>query len=240
MKRTERRHLKQNEFEALTLQAMDAFGAKRREITTLALVLAVVGLAAASYYGWHKYRQDKAHALLADAMVVQEARVGPPADATGAAGKTFPTERERSQEAVKKYKVAADAYPSTDAGIFARYQEASLDVSLGDTADAIKAYQSVVDRAGDGIYGQMAKLGLAEAYARGGQFEQAITSYKELAQRKDGQLPIDGILIQLGRTYREAGKTADAQQTFNKLVEEFPESPFTADAKREIEALKKT
>jgi outer membrane protein assembly factor BamD (BamD/ComL family) len=85
----------------------------------------------------------------------------------------------------------------------------------------------------------MARLGLAEAYARSGQFEQAITSYKELAQRKDGQLPIDGILIQLGRTQRDAGKAGDAQQTFTRLVEEFPDSAFAADAKREIDALKK-
>ena len=86
----------------------------------------------------------------------------------------------------------------------------------------------------------MSHLGLAEAYARGGQFEQAINAYKELAQRKDGQLPIDGILIQLGRAYRDAGKASDAQQTFNRVVDEFPDSPFSADAKREIEALKKT
>ena len=240
MKRTERKHLKQNEFQAITMQLLDLFGERRREITTIALVLAVIGLAGASYYAWHQYRSDSAHALLADAMVVQEARVGPPAEATGASGKTFPTERERSEAAIKKYKAAADAYPSTDAGVFARYQEASLQVSLGNYADAIKAYQAVVDIAGDGLYGQMSKLGLAEAYARSGQFEQAITAYKELAQRKDGQLPIDGILIQLGRTQRDAGKAADAQQTFNRVVEEFPDSPFNADAKREIEALKKT
>jgi outer membrane protein assembly factor BamD (BamD/ComL family) len=112
-------------------------------------------------------------------------------------------------------------------------------VSLGNTADAIKAYQTVVDRAGDGLYGQMSKLGLAEAYTRGKQYEQAITTFKELAQRKDGQLPIDGILMQLGRTYRDAGKAADAQQTFDRIVQEFPDSPFAADAKREIESLKK-
>jgi tetratricopeptide (TPR) repeat protein len=240
MKRTERKHLKQNEFEVLAYQVLDLFGANQRELTTIGLVLGAIAIVGASYWGWHQHTQDKAHAMLADAMVVQEARVGPPADATGAAGLTFPTERERSQAAVKKYATAADAYPSTDAGIYARYQEASLQVALGNTADAIKAYQAVIDRAGDGLYGQMAKLGLAEAYAQGRQFEQAITSYKELAQRKDGQLPIDGILIQLGRTYREAGKTADAQQTFNRVVDEFPESPFTADAKREIDALKKT
>src|SRR5437764_979342 len=137
MKRTERHHLKKNEFEVLTLQAMDMFSAKRREVTTIVLVLAVIGLGAAGYWAWHPRTEDK-------------------------------------------------------------------------------------------------------AYARSGQFEQAITAYKELAQRKDGQLPIDGILIQLGRTYRDAGKAGDAQQTFNKLVEEFPDSPFTADAKREIDALKKT
>jgi len=240
MKRTERKHLKQNEFRAVTLQLLEQLGERRNEITTTVLVLAVIGLAGASYYAWHSYRNDKAHARLAEAMVVQEARVGPPADATGAPGATFPTERERTEAAVKKYKVAADAYPSTDAGVFARYQEASLQVSLGNFADAIKSYQSVIDLAGDGLYGQMSKLGLAEAYARSGQFEQAITAYKELAQRKDGQLPIDGILIQLGRTYRDAGRASDAQQTFNRLVEEFPDSPFNADAKRELESLKKT
>ena len=239
MKRTERHHLKQNEFRHITLQVMDLFATKRREVTTILFVVAVAGLGGASYWAWHQHIEDKAHALLADAMVAQDARVGPPADATGGSGKTYPTERERAQAAVSKYRVAADAYPSTDAGVFARYQEAALQVSLGNAADAIKAYQSVVDRAGDGLYGQMSKLGLAEAYARSGQFEQAITAYKELAQRKDGQLPIDGILIQLGRTYRDAGKASDAQQTFNKLVEDFPDSPFTADAKREIDALKK-
>src|SRR5438105_10938482 len=236
MKRTERHHLKKNEFEVLTLQVLDLFGARRRELTGAVLVLAVLGLAGAIYWSFHQRTLDKAHALLADAMIVQDSRVGPPAEATGGAGgKSYPTEKDRAQAAVAKYKVAADSYPTTDAGLFARYQEASLNVSLGNTTDAIKAYQAVIDRAGEGLYGQMSKLGLAEAYARSGRYEQAITSYKELAQRKDGQLPIDGILIQLGRTYRDAGRASDAQQTFNRLVEEVPDSPFTLDAKREVD-----
>ena len=61
-----------------------------------------------------------------------------------------------------------------------------------------------------------------------------------MSQRKDGPLPVDGILMQLGKTYLEAGKRADAQQTFNRLIEEYPESPFTSDARRELETLKKT
>src|SRR5205809_1052396 len=85
-----------------------------------------------------------------------------------------------------------------------------------------------------------ARIGLAEAQAAQGQYEQAINTFKELAQRKEGPLPVDGILMQLGRTYLVAGKRADAQQTFNRLVEEFPDSPYTSDARRELDTLKKT
>jgi outer membrane protein assembly factor BamD (BamD/ComL family) len=173
-------------------------------------------------------------------MAVQDARVGPPpAPGTPSAGLYFPTERERAQAALTKFKIAADAYPSTDAGIYARYQEGATSLALGTTPGAIAAYQQVIKQSGDSFYGQMGRLGLAEAQARAGQYDTAINTFKELAQRKDGPLPIDGILMQLGRTYLEAGKRSDAQQTFNRLVEEYPESPFTGDARKEIEALKK-
>jgi outer membrane protein assembly factor BamD (BamD/ComL family) len=86
----------------------------------------------------------------------------------------------------------------------------------------------------------MARLGLADASARSGQYENAINTYKDLIQRTDGPLPIDGILMQLGRTYLDAGKTTEAQQTFNRVVTEFPNSPFLGDAQRELASLKKT
>jgi TolA-binding protein len=81
---------------------------------------------------------------------------------------------------------------------------------------------------------------LAEAQARAGQYDQAINAFRELAQRKDGPLPVDGILMQLGRTYRDAGKRADAQSAFNRIVQEFPDSPFMQDAKKELDSLNKS
>jgi TolA-binding protein len=113
-------------------------------------------------------------------------------------------------------------------------------MSLDDAKNAAATYQDVISRAGDGIYGQMAKLGLAEAQTRQGQYEPAINTYKDLAQRKDGPLPVDGILMQLGRTYLQAGKPADAKLTFTRIVDEYPESPFSGDARRELDTLKKT
>ncbi len=241
MKRTERRHLRENPVEAFVRQAREAIENRRRETAAIVALAVVVGGAALGYFGWRQHVQTKAHALLAEAMTVQDARVGPPpAPGTPANGIYFPAERERSQAALTKFKIAADAYPSTDAGIYARYQEGALSLTLGTPTGAAAAFQQVIEKAGDGFYGQMARLGLAEAQARAGQFDQAINAFKDLAQRKDGPLPVDGILMQLGRTYLDAGKKAEAQQTFNRIVEEYPESPFTADARRELETLKKT
>jgi tetratricopeptide (TPR) repeat protein len=239
MKRAERQRLKQNDLGELTRQVQEVFTARQRDLAWIVGVVLVVGAAALGYWAWHQREQQGAQKLLADAMVVAEARIGPPAAATGGTGLTFPTERERAQAALTKFKAAADAYPTSDAGLFARFQEASTQVVLGSPAEAAKAYQVVIDRAGNRLIGQTARLGLAAAHARGGQFDQAITTYKELAQRKDGGLPIDGILMELGRVYRDAGRAGEAQQTFNRLIEELPDSPFNADAKRELDALKK-
>jgi TolA-binding protein len=241
MKRTERRHLKENELERIALQARETVEARHREIIAAIVVLVVVGAAAIGYFVWHDRVESRAHALLAEALAVQEVRVGPPA-APGTPNPTasFPTERDRAQAALTKFKAAADRYPSSDAGIYARYQAAVTEMALGDPAAAAAAYQAVIQRGGGSIYSQMARLGLAEAQARSGQYDQAIDTFKELSQRKDGPLPVDGVLMQLGRTYLQAGKRTEAQQTFTRLVEEYPDSPFNGDAKKELDGLKKT
>jgi len=241
MKRAERHHLKDNELRNLALSAKETFEAKKKETTTTILVVGAVALVAIGYFAWRESVQGRAHALLAEAVAVQDARIGPPpAPGQPEQGLRFATERERAQSALTKFKAAADAYPSTDAGLFARYQEGATQMTLGNPSGAIAAYQQVIDKGGNAIYAQMARLGLAEAQARSGQFDLAIRTFQDMSQRKDGPLPVDGILMQLAKTYLEAGKRSEAQQTFTRLVDEYPDSPFTSDARRELDSLKKT
>jgi predicted negative regulator of RcsB-dependent stress response len=241
MKRNERHHLKENELVQLASRTREAIDARQREIGAVAIGVILVAVAVIGYFAWQSRVEGNAGAMLADAVIVSDARVGPPpAPGTPATGPSFPTEREKYEAAAAKFKAVADQYPSTDAGLFARYREGATQMALGNTKEAAAAYQQVIDRAGTGLYGQMAKLGLAEVQAREGQFDTAINTYKGLADNKDGPLPVDGILMQLGRTYLEAGKSTEAQQTFNRVVEEFPESPFSGDARKELESLKKS
>ena len=241
MKRTERRHLKTNELASLTARARDVFETRRTPVMAGLLAVVVVAGATIGYVTWNGRQQSRAYALLAEALVVEEARVGPAAaPGTPATGTSFATQREKNQALLTKFRAAADGYPSTDAGIFSRYREATTWMALGNPTSAVTAYQEVINRGGSTVYAVMALLGLAEAQAQSGQYDQAISTFKELAQRKDGQVPVDGVLIRLGRAYLDAGKRADAEQTFNRLVQEYPDSPFSSDARRALEQLKRT
>jgi len=234
--------LKDNELARAAATARQVVEERRSQITLIGVAIALIATAALGYLWWNNRVSARAHTLLADALAIDEARVGPPpaAGSPAPAGLSFETARARNQAALTKFKIVADEYPSSDAGIFARYRQAATYMALGEPASAATTYQLVIDKAGNSLYGQMARLGLAEAQAQTGQYEQAINTFKDLAQRKDGDVPVDGVLLRLGRVYVDAGKKSDAEQTFNRLVEEFPDSPFSADARRELDQLKKT
>lgn len=241
MKRTERHHLKENELAHLAASARGALEQRGSQLTRIAIVVVVLLVAVIGYTVFRNSSQSQAGRLLGEAMAVQDARVGAP-DVPGApttGGASYPNEREKTQAMLTKFKGVADQFPETDEGAFARYRQAGAHMALGNAKDAAAAYEQVIATAGDGIYGQMAKLGLAEAQALSGEYDKAIDTFKTLSANKDGALPVDGLLLRLGRIYREAGKTADAEQTFNRLVQEFPDSQFVSDARRELDAIKK-
>jgi predicted negative regulator of RcsB-dependent stress response len=241
MKRNERHHLKDNELAHFANAARTTVEARKNQVTSTVVAVVVILAVAIGYMAWRGRVQGRAGTLLAEAMAVQDTRVGAPeAPGSPSAGPSFATEKEKNQAALTKLKLVADQYPSSEPGLFARFREAGVQMSLGNAKEAATAYQQVIDGAGDNIYGQMARLGLAEAQVRSGEFDKAIETYKDLSQRKDGPLPVDGILVQLGRTYLEAGKPSDALLAFSRVVHEFPDSTYVSDARRELDAMKKS
>ena len=118
----------------MTIQARNALAERTRATTGVLVALLVLAVAGIGYYAWGQHVQSRAHALLAEAIGTQEAPITT-LGSTSAAG-SYANERARLQAAVAKFKAAADAYPSTDAGIYARYQEAVGNVTLGNLAGA--------------------------------------------------------------------------------------------------------
>ena len=107
--------------------------------------------------------------------------------------------------------------------------------ALGRYAEAEQRYQEVVDKAGSKIYGRTARLGIAEVQVAQGKYDTAITIYREMSTGTNAQLPADGVLMALGRAYVKAGRKDEAERAFTRVVDEFPQSAYSGDAKRELE-----
>jgi tetratricopeptide (TPR) repeat protein len=249
MKTKHRRELKENEV-AQFVAATRAFTQEHgQRITTAIIAVAVLVAAVFAVMAYRNREQSQGQDLLAQAMVVLNTAVVPvtatsnpgdaPAAATIGAKGTFSTEAQKLNAALPKLKAAAEAYPDTQAGIQARYHLASTLAALGQQKDAITQFDDVVKRAGgDSLYGRMAQLGKADAQSQAGEVDAAIATWKELAAKKDANLPEDAILMQLGRAYQAKGNTAEAKKTFTDIVDNHPESPYVADARKELESMK--
>ena len=247
MKSTERHRLKQNEFERTVSQARDAIGARQREITTAVVAVVVLLVAVGGYFAYRSSRDNKATNLLASALAVAEAQVvTPPPPAPGSPPPiqppgTYRTERERSEAALPRLQAAADAYPNTDSGITARFRLAAMLAEMGRHAEAEQRYKEVVDKtSARDIYHYTARLGIGEAQLAQGKAAEAVATFQAIATDTNSQLPVDGVLMQLGRACAQAGRKEDAARAFTRLTEEFPQSMYFMDAKRELDSVKKS
>jgi TolA-binding protein len=240
MKSRQRHQLKQNDFAATVVRATEWMRENQRTFaaTIVGAIVLIVGVG--GFAMWRKHLNDRSGALFAEAMAVTESQIAPAPTVPGAtqAPGTFPTIVARQEAAVQAFQKVAATYPSSADGLAASYQAAGALFALGRFADAEKAYQDVINRAGNAsLYGSVARLGLAETLASEGQYDRAIKEFTDLSAQRDGLLPVDGVLVQLARTYVKAGKMSDARATFKRVVDEFPNSLYAAEARQQMAAL---
>lgn len=235
MKRTERHRLKENEVARSVERAKETWDAYRGPIVGGLVAVALVVAAVTAVTAWRRGQDAGARAMLSEAMAITEAPVasaGGPGPNTGPG--SYPSEQAKLEAALKKFMEAAEAHPKSNPGIAARYHAAAILGTLGRHDQAAQRYQEVIDMAGSGLYGEMARLGLANTQTAAGQYDKAIAAYTELSGRKDGDMPIDGVLMQLGRAYQQAGKPVEARQAYQRILDEFPQSPYASLATREL------
>jgi TolA-binding protein len=248
MKSIERHRIKEDQFVTTLHDTFDRIEQNRKQLLWGAVAVIVLAAAVGGFMLWRQQTHAKASALLAEALAVAEAPVVPPPPPAGSTlneatpppppANSFPTEQARSRAALPKFLAAADAYPSTVPGLAARYHAAATLVALSRDAEAEQRYQEVIEKAGRGLYGRMARLGLAEVQVRQKKYDPAINTLKELSTSAKDELPLDGVLMQLGRTYALAGRKAEAVQTYQRLTTEFPTSAYAGDARKELDTLK--
>ena len=151
---------------------------------------------------------------------------------------TYPSLAAKFEEAVPMLLAVAEEFPTTVSGISARYQAAAALAVLERPAEAGEQYERVIADAGDGIYVRMATLGLSEVRLLAGDYAAAIALLEGETAVVASDLPVDAVLMRLGRAYELAGQNGDALAAYTRVLEEFPGSLYFTDAEREAESLR--
>jgi TolA-binding protein len=239
MKAQERHHLKENEFAVRAAWVAEQLTTNRTRL--LAIAGGAIALAAmvGGYFFFTAQAKDRASATLAAAVAIQQSPIAPPSSVPGAtqpAG-TFPTEAARSDAAAAALQKVIDAYSSSETGTAARYYLGASLLSAGKGADAQRAFDDAIAKGGSSLYADMAQLGRAEALVRQSKYDDAIKTLTDLSARRDSKLPMDGVLIELARVCRKAGKLPEARAAFKRVVDEFPQSGYVGEARQQLSTM---
>lgn len=232
MKHAEKEHLKENE----VAQALLAANQHRNQLLAIGGGILVLLVAIGGFITWQRNKDATVSALLADAMVIAESPVQAATPGVDQPAGSFATLKARHEAALPKFLAAADSSPSSAPGRLARLNAAAILVELGRFDEARAQYEQLT--AGSDIVAAGATLGKAQALARAGQYGPAIDTLKTMSTQTGGLMPVDGVLLELARTYQASGKVDDARKTFTELVEKHADSPLVPQAKSELEKLK--
>ena len=236
MKAQERHHLKENEFAVRAAWVAEQLATNRTRILAIAGIVVAAAAAIGGYFYFTAQARDKASALLAAAVAIQASPIAPPSSVPGAAqvAGTYPTELARSEAATAALQKVIEAYPSSETGTAARYYLGASLLSVGKGADAQRAFDEAIAKGGTSLYADMAQLGLAQALVLQDKYDDAVKALTDLSARRDSKLPMDGVLMELARVSRKAGKQEEARAAFKRVVDEFPQSGYVAEARQQL------
>jgi TolA-binding protein len=236
MKAQERHHLKQNEFAIRTARVAESLRANRDRAIVVTIAVIAIAVIGGGYLLWQKRTNDQASGMLGAAMAIAQAQIAPAPTLPGAtqAAGTYPTERARDEAVLKAFQEVAATYPSTASGLAAKYHVATSLMAVNRLAEAEQAFRDVADRGGSSIYAAMARMGVVSALVGQSKYDDAIKMLTDLSADRDGALPIDGILMELARTYAKAGKPQEARAAYKRVVDEFPQSAYAGDARQQL------
>ena len=223
-----RRDLKRNDLADTMGKTVDYVSHHRRGVTEgLAIAIGVV-LLAAGFVLFRTLRENEAGRELSAGLAALEAPlVGTPAAAS--ASRTFATAAERDREALDHLRKAADK-KGTVAGRAAGVILAAREPKAPDTPERLAR----AARSGRGEIAVAAELGHARLLATSGKTAEAIDRLKRAIESNDSPATKDALMFALAEIYEQTGATADARATYQRLVSDYPNSPYRPDARQKL------
>jgi len=223
-----RRDLKRNELVATVGKTISYVTHHRRGVTEGFAAAVGVVLVVGGIFAWRAYVAAAAGRELSAGLEVLSAPIAGQPAATGAS-KTYPTAAERERQADPHLRKAA-SHPGTEAGRAATVILAARGTNqAGGTETLVR-----VAREARAEIAAAAEIDAARLLASQGKTREAAERLKRAIESSDVRAPRDALLFALGEVYEKGGQTADAQAAFQRLVNDYPNSPYRTDARSKL------
>jgi TolA-binding protein len=212
-----------------------AYAVARRNapVVVWSVVGALVLIAAiAGFTLWRTHQENKAQKRLAEAIQIAEAPVAAP-EAAPAAG-TYASEQEKTAKAEPIFREVLSEYGSTDAADVAGIYLARIEIAKGETAAARAKLEAFIDEHPKHLLAQAARVSLIDLKLTAGEATQVIAELEKDVATTEGGLPQDVALTLLARAYETAKQPEKARDAYQRIVNEYPDSPYTLEAQRKL------
>ena len=203
---------------------------RQRLIGIAIAVLAILAIAGGIYM-YQQKQEGEAQLLLADAINVMQK---PLATEQGAPADAFKSEAERSAKAEAMFKQVADKYRGRDAADIASLYLAQMDVERGNAKDARPKFEAFLQSHPKHILAGAAQMSLFEIELGSGETQKVVDSVNQQLAQDDPRVPKDALLGLLARTYESQGQEAKARDAYQRIINEYPDSPYAIDAQRKV------
>ncbi len=222
--KTGKKKLKLNEpdeFQSLTQKAMDYIKENTKQAYIVLGAIAVIVVAVVLFGIWRDTDRKNAMYKEAEALRYYDINSAVPGDKPMSSIDRYKKAKELFEQIVKSH--------GGSAADIARYYEANSEMEMGNVDPAIAGYTEVIAKSGNNqVLVSLATMRLAEAYAAKGDKQKAIDTLHNELKAEKGYLK-DAALYQLAKLYESEGRTADVKVAQEKLVKDFPESPYTRE-----------
>lgn len=231
---------REDSFQVFMARALGFVQEYRRALILTVVLMVVAVLAGVGWFIYLETTEGDAQRLLADAVEAygapiegsgeEEAAADP-----GAAGEdgelSFPTREARRERAAGLFRRVIDEYGASDAADVARAYLGEIAAAGGDAEQAEAIWRDFLDDEPDHALAAEVRLNLYALMRGAGQGEEVAAELREMIERERRPLPQDVALYELALTLDELGREEDAAIYYQRLVDEFSDSPYAAAAR---------
>jgi len=218
-----RHQLKEQDEITTSIQTVtEALIAKKRELTIGLVVILVLVLGIVGWRYFSARRNSAAQAQLAQAIAVYNDTIN------------IKTDKERYEKTIAEAQKTYDQYRSLPAGSIALYYIGLSQEGLGDSTKAIQSLQEAAQN-GDPTIKSVAQFALSGIYKKQGDNQKAIDLYKQMYD--SGGFSKSAVAYELAKAYEANNQLDQAKEFYQKVVTEYPDSPFRPGADEALKRL---